>query len=104
VVINALERKEVEIRRMANFNALVEYMVEHNSVGRKPLHEFMNEKTEIFKGAASIIIFTSDRGPDLRRVVEKVKDKYNHITWFSCIGRGAQEELEGITLLEIEDI
>ncbi|MBR0576160.1 DUF58 domain-containing protein [Proteiniclasticum sp. BAD-10] len=104
VIINALERKEVEIRRMANFNALVEYMVEHNSVGRKPLHEFMNEKTEIFKGAASIIIFSSDRGPDLRHVVEKVKDKYNHITWFSCIGRGGQEELEGITLLEIEDI
>lgn len=99
VIINGLERKEFDMRRMAHHEALVEYMVDHDSSGVKPMQDFMSEKAEIFQGASAIILFTGNRNPNLTKVVMKMKDRYNTITWFAV-----EDDLkaspvdEGITL------
>lgn len=99
IVINGLERKEFDMRRMSQHEALVEYMVDHDSTGKKPMEDFMSEKAEIFQSAASIILFTGNRHPALTQVVLKMKDRYNEITWFAVeddLKKNA--DYEGITL------
>ncbi len=99
VVINGLERKEFDLRRMSQHEALVEYMVDHDSNGKKPMQDFMNEKTDLFQSASSIILFTGNRNPLLTKVVLKLKDKYNAITWFAVEDDLKKDaDYEGITL------
>lgn len=99
VVVNGLERKEFDMRRMSQYETLVEYMVDHDSNGRKPMQDFMSEKADLFQSASSIILFTGNRNPVLTKVVLKMKDKYNAITWFAVeddIKKDA--DYEGVTL------
>jgi len=99
VVINGLERKEFDLRRMSQHETLVEYMVDHDSNGKKPMQDFMNEKTDLFQSASSIILFTGNRNPLLTKVVLKLKDKYNAITWFAVEDDLKKDaDYEGITL------
>lgn len=99
VIINGLERKEFDMRRMQQHDALVEFMVEHDSNGTKPMQDFMSEKTEVFQGASSIILFTGNRNPNLMKVVMKMKDRYNRITWFAVEDeRNRASDHEGISL------
>lgn len=99
VIINGLERKEFDMRRMQQHDALVEFMVEHDSNGNKPMQDFMSEKTEVFQGASSIILFTGNRSPNLMKVVIKMKDRYNRITWFAVEDdRKIESEQEGISM------
>jgi len=99
VIINGLERKEFDMRRMSHHEALIEYMVDHDSNGIKPMQDFMSEKAEIFQGASAIILFTGNRSPNLAKVVTKMKDRYNTITWFAVEDDLKNyPDFEGITL------
>jgi len=99
VIINGLERKEFDMRRMQHHDALVEFMVEHDSNGNKPMQDFMSEKTEVFQGASSLILFTGNRNPNLMKVVIKMKDRYNRITWFAVEdNRKSESDQEGISM------
>lgn len=99
VVINGLERKEFDMRRLSQHEALVEYMVDHDSNGKKLMQDFMNEKTDLFQSASSIILFTGNRNPLLTKVVLRLKDKYNAITWFAVEDDLKKDaDYEGITL------
>ena len=99
VIINGLERKEFDMRKMQQHDALVEFMVEHDSNGNKQMQDFLNEKTGVFQGASSIILFTGNRSPNLMKVVMKMKDRYNKIAWFAVEDEHKiASEYEGISM------
>lgn len=99
VIINGLERKEFDMRRMSHHDALVEYMVDHDSNGTKTLQDFMSEKAEIFQSASSIILFTGNRNANVTRVVMKIKDRYNAITWYAVEDENSKDpQYDGITM------
>lgn len=104
VVINGLERRVFDIKSERNFEALVEYMINHDSMGEKPLYGFLNEKAEIFKSAASILLFTGDLNENTMRELVKIKNNYNLITCYTFEGEKFKKmNQEGITVRILEE-
>ncbi|MGB4590577.1 MAG: DUF58 domain-containing protein [Clostridiaceae bacterium] len=104
VVINGLERRVFDIKNERNFEGLIEYMIDHDSLGDKPLYGFLNEKAEIFKSAASIILFTGDLNENTMRELIKIKNNYNFITCYTFEGeRNPKMNHEGITIRYLEE-
>ena len=104
VILNGLERRTFDIRSEKNFDSLLEYLVEHDSLGDKPMYGFLNEKAEIFRSASSIILFTGDFDDYVAREVVRLKNRYNLITWYA-FSKDREEEItnEGITMRYLEE-
>ena len=104
IVINGLERKVFDIKNERSLEGLIEYMIDHDSLGVKPLYGFLNEKAEIFKSAASIIIFTGDLNENTMRELLKIKNNYNLITCYTFEGeRTKKMNHEGIMVRFLEE-
>lgn len=104
IVINGLERRVFDIKNERNFEGLIEYMVNHDSLGEKPLYGFLNEKAEIFKSAASILLFTGDLNENTMRELMKIKNNYNLITCYTFEGEKIQKiNQEGINVRFLEE-
>lgn len=104
IVINGLERRVFDIKNERNFDSLIEYMIDHDSLGEKPLYGFLNEKAEIFKSAASILLFTGDLNENTMRELVKIKNNYNLITCYTFDGERIKKmNQEGITVRILEE-
>lgn len=104
ILINGPTRKEFHMRRMDQFEGLLDYMLRNDSRGKVPMEEFLSEKMEIFQSASSILLFTGNKTSEVTNVLTRLKDRYNEITWFSSKHSGELPlTLQDITLRNIED-
>ena len=82
----------------------MEYMLMNDSKGKVPMEEFLSEKTEIFQSASSILLFTGNKTKEVSHVLQRLKDRYKEITWFSSKdSQNLPESLQDIILKNIED-